>query len=92
MGVACGYGMQKVAKISPVTIARHAQSTKITSSQYLYNISRKKGGMKFIYCMQINIKPSYKLVLLILMVVSSHAESTQSTKFTKSSRIVRCVD
>ena len=31
---------------------------KVTSLQYLYNISKKKLGMEFIFCMQINIKVS----------------------------------
>ena len=31
---------------------------KVTSLQYLYNISKKKLGMEFIFCMQINIKTS----------------------------------
>ena len=29
---------------------------KVTSLQYLYKISKKKLGMEFIFCMQINIK------------------------------------
>ena len=31
---------------------------KVTSFQYLYNISKKKLGMEFNFCMQINIKVS----------------------------------
>ena len=31
---------------------------KVTSLQYFYNISKKKLGMEFIFCMQINIKVS----------------------------------
>ena len=54
--------------------------TKLTSFQYLCDISRKKGGMKLIFCMQINIKLSYKLILSILMGLTCHAQSIQSTQ------------
>ena len=48
---------------------------KVTSLQYLYNISRKELGMEFIFCMQINIKVStswssilvFEFVLIILL-------------------------
>ena len=33
-----------------------SQSTQVTSLQCLYNISKKKLGMEFIFCLQINIK------------------------------------
>ena len=34
------------------------QVLKVTSLQYLYNISKKKLGMEFIFCILINIKAS----------------------------------
>ena len=44
------------------------QVTKITSYQYLCNISSKEGGKKFIFCMQINVHfPSSKLILPFLV-------------------------
>ena len=66
-----------------VAIAKHAQSTQNKFLQYLRNISRNKGGMKLIFCMQIN-KPFYKLILSILMSMTSHTQSTQNNKLAKS--------
>ena len=40
--------------------------------------------MKLIFCMQINIKLSYSLILLILMGIVRHAQITQNNKFAKS--------
>ena len=37
--------------------------------------------MKLIFCMQINIKVSYKVILLLLMGTIKHPQSTQSIKF-----------
>ena len=54
-----------------------------TSLQYLSNISRKTGGMKLIFCVQIN-KPFYKMMLSILVSMASHDQSTQNNKFEKS--------
>ena len=48
---------------------------KTTSLQYLCNISRKKGGMKLIFYIEIN-KPFYKLMLSILLSIAIHAQST----------------
>ena len=42
--------------------AKFPKVPKIASLQYLYNISKKKLEMKLIFCMQINIKVSYKLI------------------------------
>ena len=39
-------------------MVKYFQSFQIASLQYPYNISRKKLGMEFIFCMQINIKTS----------------------------------
>ena len=36
---------------------------------------------QLIFCLQINIRVSYKLVLVLLMGVSRHAQSTQNNKF-----------
>ena len=43
----------------------------------------KKGGMKLIFCMQINIKLFKKMMLPILVDKASHAQSTQISKFPK---------
>ena len=51
--------------------------------QYICKISRKKGGMKLIFCMQID-KPFYKLILSILVTMASLAQSTWNNKFAKS--------
>ena len=40
--------------------------------------------MKLIFCMQINIKLSYRLILLILMGMARHAQITRKSKFAKS--------
>ena len=67
-----------------VVIIRHAQSTQNNKSlQYFCNISRKKGSMKLIFCMQIS-KPFYKLIPSILLSMASLAQSTWNNKFTKS--------
>ena len=57
---------------------------KIISMQYFYKITRKKGDMKLIFCLQIKIKFSYKLRPSILLGIASHAQNTQSNKFAKS--------
>ena len=52
---------------------------KVTSLQSPYNISKKKLGMEFISCMQINTS-FCKLPLLFLMEVARHVRSTQNGK------------
>ena len=47
---------------------------KVTILQYLYNISKEKLGMEFIFCMD------YKLELSFLMEVARHVQSTQIKK------------
>ena len=44
-------------------IAKHAQSTQNKKFAYLYNVSRKTLGMKLIFCLQINTKGFFKLIL-----------------------------
>ena len=60
-----------------------AEVPKTTSLQYLSNISRKTGGMKLIFCMQIS-KPFYEMMLSILVSMASHDQSTQNNKLEKS--------
>ena len=43
------------------------------------NILRKKRMIKFIFCMQINIKVFYKLILSFWVSVTRYAQSTQNT-------------
>ena len=59
-----------------VTDWRHVDSTQIAISQNHCIISKKNGKMKFIFCIQINIKLFYKLILSILVDKGSHAQST----------------
>ena len=54
---------------------------KITSLPYLCNISRKGSKINDFFCMKINIKVFYKLVVLFLLVIARHAQSTQNYKF-----------
>ena len=75
-----------------------AKLPKIASSLFLCNILRKKWVMKLIFCMQLSIKFSYKLILyidfntwganffyklilLLLMGVIKHSQSTGNNKF-----------
>ena len=51
---------------------------KVKSLQYLYNISKKKLGMEFIFCMQINIKTS-----TTLKSGASHKWFDESSKLTE---------
>ena len=46
-----------------------------------HNVSKKNQGIKLMFCLQINIRVSYKLALLLLVGVTSHAQSTQNNKF-----------
>ena len=48
---------------------------KIISMQYLCNISRKNCVTKLMFCMLINIKLFYKLILLFLIGLARHAQS-----------------
>ena len=45
------------------------------------NISRKKWMMKFVFCIQINIKVLYKLILSFWVCATRHVQSTQNKKF-----------
>ena len=45
------------------------------------NISRKKGMMKFIFVIQINIKVFYQLMLPFLVCIARLVQSTQNKKF-----------
>ena len=49
-----------------------------------YNISKKMEGSNWVLCLQINIRVSYKLVLLLLVNVPRHVQSTQNNKFATS--------
>ena len=54
---------------------------KITILQYLCNISRKNWGITVFFCMEINIKVFYSLILQFLVVIARYAQSTQNNKF-----------
>ena len=72
-------------KVLLKVIARHNQinqnSKFVISLEYL---QKKKRGIKLIFCMQINIKLSYKLIPLILVGMAKPAHITQNNKFAKS--------
>ena len=64
-----------------VCATRHAQSTQNNKFVYLCNIPRKawgRGGVKWIFCLQINTKVFFKLTVLLWVSVSRHAQSTQT--------------
>ena len=69
-----------------LVLARHVQSTQnskfVISLQYLNN--KKKGGMKLIFCLQINMKLSYKLITLILVDMVRPSRIIQNNKFAKT--------
>ena len=60
------------------------KSPKITSLLFLCIILRKKWVMKLIFCMQISMKVSYKLILLFLMGLVKHSQSSRNSKFAMS--------
>ena len=45
------------------------------------NISRKKWGIKLIFCMEIIIKVFFKLILSFLLVIVRYTQSTQNNNF-----------
>ena len=51
---------------------------------YLCNISRRTQGMKMIFCLQINTKVFYKLLVLLWVSIARHAQSIQNNKITIS--------
>ena len=59
-----------------MAMVKHSQSTQ-SNVQYLYNISKKRLGMGFILCMQMNIKTP-KLALIFFMEMGRHVQSTQN--------------
>ena len=56
---------------------------KITSLQYLSNISKKEVRGKFDFLHEDNRQNIYKLIPSILVAIASHAQSTLNNKFTK---------
>ena len=52
---------------------------KITSMQYLCNISKKNWGMQLMFCMTINKKVFYRLILLFLIGLVRHVQSNQAS-------------
>ena len=55
----------------------------VTSLWYVFNISRKSWGINTTFCMKIN-KVFYLLVVLFLLVIARHAQSTKNSKFVMS--------
>ena len=54
------------------------------SLQHLSNMSRKRQGISLIFCIKINMKVFYKLILSLLVTIDKHAQSTQNNNFVKS--------
>ena len=71
-----------------LVLARHVQSTQNSkfaiSLQYLEKKKKRKGGMKLIFCLQINMKLSYKLITLILVDMVRPSRIIQNNKFAKT--------
>ena len=67
-----------------VCAARHAQSTQNKMLAYLCNISSKAWDMKLVFCLQINAKVFYKLIVSFWVCLAKHAQSTQNNKLTIS--------
>ena len=53
------------------------------------NSPRKKWVIKLVFCMQINMKVSYKLILQYLMETVKHPQSSQDSKFPMSLQYLR---
>ena len=53
------------------------------------DISRKTWGMKFIFCLQINITVLYKLIVSLWVCMVRYAQSTQYNKLTVSLQYLR---
>ena len=53
------------------------------------DISRKTWGMKFIFCLQINITVLYKLIVSLWVCMVRYGQSTQYNKFTVSLQYLR---
>ena len=53
-------------------------------SAYLCNISRKAREMKSMFCLQVNTKVFYKLIVSLWVCIVRHVQSTQNNKFTIS--------
>ena len=62
-------------------VTRHAQSAQNEKFPYVSNISRNALGVKLIFCLQINAKVFYKLIVSLYVCVARHAQSTQNNNF-----------
>ena len=74
---------ESVLQIDTMILMRREWSSipkvpKIPSLQCLYNISKKELEMKLIFCMYINIKVSYKMILSLLLGMAKQAFSKYS--------------
>ena len=66
-----------------VYVARHAQNTQNIQSAslpYLCNISRKTLRMKLIFCLQINVKCFFKVILSFQVCLGRHAQIIKNNK------------
>ena len=60
------------------SMLKHSQSNEINKFANLCHISKKKFGTEFIFCMQINIKVSKKLTLLLLMETARYVKTIKN--------------
>ena len=60
------------------------KAPKIRSFAYLFNISRKTLGIKLLFCLQINTKVFYSVMISLWVCVTRLSQSTQNNKFTIS--------
>ena len=64
------------------------QPIKLQDSLRCNNL-RKKWMMKFIFCMQTNIKVIYKIIVSLWVCVARHAQRTENNKFTRYSQYLK---
>ena len=67
----------------------HSQSTQNKKFAYLCNISRKTRGMKWFFCLQINTKVFYKMILSFWVCATKVIQSTQDNKLSISSQYLK---
>ena len=63
-----------------IGIIKHSQGTQVTILQYLYNISKKKLKMEFIFLHADKNQSFHKLALSFFMEVARHVQGTQNRK------------
>ena len=72
-----------------VTFSVWPGMTKLPKIQvcYFFGISQEKSRLKFIFCMRISLKVSFKLIQWFLMGMNKHSQNFQNRKFGMSYNI-----